>query len=108
MSVMVGRPEKPVEPGAEGVFFPAHGGSEMRSKFHWASHAAAKEEIKPGLLAACYHDAQKDGVYGAPDATGRVGHWELGHVSDVAELEKGIVKVGNLRCQVGAVRIAMQ
>lgn len=106
INVQLARAEKPVEAGAEGVFFPSKGGGEIKTKFFWKSHLATKDEAKPGTPAACFNDTYKDGAYGAPTAAnGRTGGWVLGHVSDNADAEKGFVKVGNRKCQLGAVRI---
>jgi hypothetical protein len=106
IQVQVGRAEKPVDPGTEGTFFPGRGGGEWKTKFFWKSHVATKAELKPGAVAACFADAYKDSAYFAPTPeNGHKGNWVLGHVSDAAELEKGLVKVGNSHCHLDAVRI---
>jgi hypothetical protein len=106
INVQVGRAEKPVEAGAEGVFFPSRGGGEIKTKFFWKSHVATKAETKPGTPAACFIDTYKEGSYLPPTTeNGRRGNWVLGHVSDNADAEKGLVKVGNSRCHIEAVRI---
>lgn len=101
--------EKPADkPGDPATFFRIDTNGEQKTTFFWKSKPAVKDDLKAGAVVAYY---RTDGVKGgetmpAPKdvAASRKGFWVVGHVSDVAELDKGSVKIGNQSVAIGAIR----
>jgi hypothetical protein len=97
----------PAQKDAEGTFYSVRSSGEMKTKFMWKSRPATNDDMKPGAAVVFFRGAQKDGGFHAPaDANAsRSGQWQMGHVSDVATLDKGVVKVGHDTVDVADLRV---
>jgi hypothetical protein len=98
--------------GDSATFFRMDNNSEHKSQWFWKSHPAAKEDLKPGTLVTYFRTEGVKGEDAMPapkdHASSRKGYWVVSHVSDVAKIDSGVVKVGSQNVHIEAIRILVE
>jgi hypothetical protein len=96
-------------PPTEGTKSEAHfllaNGKEMWTANYWRSRVAADADLTLGAMVFCTQGGGR-----APDskAHARRLQWVLGPITDVSDLYKGMVAVGNRNCEVRGLRIPIR
>jgi hypothetical protein len=97
----------PPAPGTVTPFLDANG-TEITTEYYWRTRVATPGDVAVGALAFCrseYHAAE--GKTPTDRSESRMRPWMLGRVTDVSRLDAGEVTIANTRCELAAVRVAV-